>query len=123
MADIIPGHKTPAGIQVLELIKTGVILFETSSAGERNTENELEEPREHAGVRDDDDGLVRMFLCNRCEGAYDPVRTLLRCFTSRNDVPETEAVISFPLSRKLRAQILPGQPLKQSHMPLAQTCV
>src|SRR5215471_13402439 len=120
MADIIPGHKTPSRIQVFELSKTGVLLLETFSAAERNTQDELEEPREHAGVRHNDNGLVRMFLGNRCESAYGPVRTLLGCFASRHDVPETEAVVPFPLSWKLRAQLFPGQPLKESHMPLAQ---
>ena len=123
MADIIPGHKTPTGIQVLELIKTGVLLFETFPVAGGNTQNELEEPGEHAGVRHNDNGQVRMFLCDRCESAYGPVRTLLGCLASRHDVPETEAVVPFPLSWKLGAQIFPGQPLKESHMPLAQTGV
>jgi Transporter associated domain len=116
MTYIVPGYQPPFGIEIFERVKARMMLLEAFPTARRHLENKLQEPAENAGVGDNGNGLVGMCLCDGCKCANAAIETLPGRFTFRNDIPEPEPIIRFPLFRKLVAQFFAVPPFRLLEM-------
>ena len=77
VAEIVPSLKAPLGINVFERVETCVLFLEPFSTAKRNAKDKLEEAHEKTAVCHDNDGLVRMTICDRREHSDTSVQALL----------------------------------------------